>query len=131
MPMPTFTPCLMFVREQHGRADEAMEMNISHFPDSRIIELESYGPGEDEPEGTIKQARFSLNGQEFRAMDSAREHRFTFTPALSIFVQCETDDEINPPGLRCFGASGGRGAVLAVVEVVAVRRSAHMQKAAT
>jgi predicted 3-demethylubiquinone-9 3-methyltransferase (glyoxalase superfamily) len=36
-----------------------------------------------------------LDGQEFMALDSGRQHNFTFTPALSIFVQCETESEVD------------------------------------
>ena len=42
----------------------------------------------------MKQGRFSLDGQEFMAFDSALKHDFTFTPAMSIFVECESEEEI-------------------------------------
>ena len=50
---------------------------------------------EEEPEGTVKRARFSLKGQEFMAIDSNREHEFIFTPAISFFINCETQEEID------------------------------------
>jgi predicted 3-demethylubiquinone-9 3-methyltransferase (glyoxalase superfamily) len=43
----------------------------------------------------VKQGRFSLDGQEFIAFDSALKHDFTFTPAISIFVECESEEEID------------------------------------
>jgi predicted 3-demethylubiquinone-9 3-methyltransferase (glyoxalase superfamily) len=43
----------------------------------------------------VKHALFILNGQDFMAIESGREHPFTFTPAMSLFVQCETEDEID------------------------------------
>jgi predicted 3-demethylubiquinone-9 3-methyltransferase (glyoxalase superfamily) len=89
------TPFLMFVREQHGKAEEAMNLYISLFKNSSIVNIERYGPGGDEPEGTVTHATFSLTGQEFMAMDSNREHHFTFTPAISFFVNCETQQEID------------------------------------
>jgi predicted 3-demethylubiquinone-9 3-methyltransferase (glyoxalase superfamily) len=89
------TPFLMYVGEQHGKAEEAMNLYISLFKNSRIDNIVRYGPGEEEPEGTVTHAVFSLNGQEFMAMDSSREHAFTFTPAISLFVNCETQEEVD------------------------------------
>src|SRR6266540_1658711 len=89
------TPFLMFAGKQHGRAKEAINFYVSLFEDSRVIEIEPYGAGEGEAEGTVKHATFSLNGQEFMAMDSGREHSFTFTEAISLFVRTETQEEID------------------------------------
>jgi predicted 3-demethylubiquinone-9 3-methyltransferase (glyoxalase superfamily) len=86
---------LMFVGEQHGKAEEAIEFYVSLFKDSRIITMERYGPGKEETEGTVKQATFSLNGQTFMAIDGGLEHSFTFTPAMSLFVQCETEEKVD------------------------------------
>jgi predicted 3-demethylubiquinone-9 3-methyltransferase (glyoxalase superfamily) len=91
----TITPFLMFVGEQHGKAEEAMSFHISLFKNSSITRIERYGAGEAEAEGTVKHARFALNGQQFMAMDSGRKHPFTFTPAISFFVSCETQKEID------------------------------------
>jgi predicted 3-demethylubiquinone-9 3-methyltransferase (glyoxalase superfamily) len=88
-------PFLMFVGEQHGKAQEAINFYTSLFENSNIIMVAPYGAGQDEPEGTISHAMFSLNGQEFMAMDSRREHAFTFTPAISFFVNCETQEEVD------------------------------------
>src|SRR5215212_5772146 len=66
---------LMFVGDQHGRAEEAMNLYVSLFEDARILEVERYGPGEEEREGTLKRATFSLAGREFGASDSGRQHR--------------------------------------------------------
>jgi predicted 3-demethylubiquinone-9 3-methyltransferase (glyoxalase superfamily) len=89
------TPFLMFVGKQHGKVGEAINFYISLFSDSSIHEIERYGKGEEEPEGTVKHATFSLNGQEFMAMDSNREHTFTFTEVTSLFVSCETQEEVD------------------------------------
>jgi predicted 3-demethylubiquinone-9 3-methyltransferase (glyoxalase superfamily) len=91
----TITPFLMFVGEQHGKAEEAMSFYISLFENSSVTRIERYGAGEAEAEGTVKHAKFALNGQRFMAMDSGREHPFTFTPAISFFVSCDTQEEIN------------------------------------
>lgn len=89
------TPFLMFVGAQHGKAEAAMNLYTSLFENSSIVTIERYGPTDDEPEGTVKQAIFSLNGQEFMAIDSSFDHQFTFTPAISFFVNCETQDEVD------------------------------------
>ncbi len=89
------TPFLMFVGKQHGQAEAAMKFYTSLFKNSSIIQIDRYGKGEEEPEGTVKHATFSLNGQEFMAIDSNREHPFTFTEAISLFVNCETQAEVD------------------------------------
>lgn len=91
----TITPFLMFVGEQYGKAEEAMSFYISLFKNSSVTRIERYGAGEAEAEGTVKHAKFALNGQQFMAMDSGRQHPFTFTPAISFFVSCDTQEEIN------------------------------------
>lgn len=93
--MQSLATCLMFVGEQHGKADEAMNLYVSLFEDSRIDDVERYGAGEEGPEGTVKRATFSLGGREFIAMDSSGEHRFTFTPAVSIVVTCNREEELD------------------------------------
>jgi predicted 3-demethylubiquinone-9 3-methyltransferase (glyoxalase superfamily) len=106
--MPSFIPCLMFVGEQHARAEEAMAFYVALFPNSRIEHLERYGPGDDEPHGTVKQASFVLDGQPFVAMDSHLPHPFTFTPAVSLRVMCGTEAETD----RTFAALADGGTVL-------------------
>ena len=91
-----FTPFLLFVGQQCGRAEEAIEFYTSIFKNSHINHIERYGAGvAPDAEGTVKHASFSLDGQEFMALDSALGHQFTFTPAVSIFVRCKTEAEID------------------------------------
>lgn len=92
--MKSITTCLMFVGDQAGKAEQAMGLYTSLFHNSDVISVDRYGPGEDEPEGLIKLARFTLNGVALLAMDSSLEHRFSFTPAMSLFVECDSDAEI-------------------------------------
>jgi predicted 3-demethylubiquinone-9 3-methyltransferase (glyoxalase superfamily) len=89
------TPFLMFVGEQHGKAEEAMNLYMSLFERSRIVSFERYDEGEEAPEGTVKHAAFLLDGQEFMAIDSNYDHQFTFTPAISFFVNCETQEDVD------------------------------------
>jgi len=93
--MQKTTTFFMFVGEQFGKAEEAIHFYVSLFKNSRIINIARYGAGEQGTEGAISHAVFTLNGQEYMAMESNLEHQFTFTPAVSIFVNCETDEEID------------------------------------
>lgn len=78
-----------------GVAKEAMHFYVSLFPDSKILEIEQYGPGEQGAEGSIKQATFTIGGQAFICIDSPVKHDFTFTPSTSIFVECEDESELH------------------------------------
>ncbi len=87
-------PCLMFAGAQHRKAEEAIRFYISVFRHSDIIQLERYKPGEG-PEGAVVHARFTINGQEFIAMDSHMELSMDFNPAISLVVNCETQEEVD------------------------------------
>jgi predicted 3-demethylubiquinone-9 3-methyltransferase (glyoxalase superfamily) len=101
-------PFLMFCGRQHGQAEEAVGWYCSLFPDSRILSLERYGPGDEQPEGTVRLASFELGGKPMMAIDSAGPHAFTFTPAISIWVECSSATEIE----RLSGALGQDGTAL-------------------
>lgn len=92
--MKSITTCLMFVGEQAGKAEEAIKLYTSLFASSDIIDIERYRAGEHEPEGSVKLARFVINGAEFRAMDSHFDHQFSFTPSMSLFIECECAQEM-------------------------------------
>jgi predicted 3-demethylubiquinone-9 3-methyltransferase (glyoxalase superfamily) len=94
-PKAGITPLLMFCGAAQGKAEEAMRSYVSVFKDSRIEQVERYAAGEGGSEGQIKHARFSLGGSEFMAMDSGVEQPFTFTPAISFFVNCEVQEEVD------------------------------------
>jgi predicted 3-demethylubiquinone-9 3-methyltransferase (glyoxalase superfamily) len=96
----------MFVGDVCGKAEEAVHFYAAvfeHAPaptaeraNSQASILARYGRGEEpDREGTVKYASFSLLGQEFGAMDSAREHKFAFNEAISFMVRCETQQEID------------------------------------
>ena len=87
-------PCLMFAGNQHKKAEEAINFYISVFPNSKIIQLERYKAGQG-PEGAIVHSKFALNGQEFIAMDSHQELPYNFNPAVSMVVDCETQEDID------------------------------------
>jgi uncharacterized glyoxalase superfamily protein PhnB len=77
-----------------GRAEEAMHSYVAVIPGSEIIDIVRYGPGQAGAEGSVMKAAFSIGGQRVLCTDSVVQHRFTFTPAMSFFVTCETDAEI-------------------------------------
>ncbi|MCC5883889.1 MAG: VOC family protein [Halomonas sp.] len=83
------TPQLMF----EGNAEQAMRFYVSLFDDAEIIRLELYGPEEPGREGSVKQAEFTLAGRRYTCIDSHISHPFTFTPSMSLFVECENREE--------------------------------------
>ena len=84
----------MFTGEQHKKAEEAINFYTSIFKNSKIIQLERYKSGEG-PEGAIVHSKFTLNGQEFTAMDSHMPLPYNFNPAVSMVVNCETQEGID------------------------------------
>lgn len=89
------SPCLMFVGNQHGKAEEAMKFYTSQFRNSGINRIERYEKGDNDQEGTIKHAAFTLQGHMFLAMDSGLPHAFNFTPAISFTIYCESQKEVD------------------------------------
>jgi len=89
-------PTLMFVGEQCGNAESAVALYTAIFGDSAVGEIMRYGKDEEpDEEGTVKHAGFTLEGQQFAAMDSAHEHNFSFNEAISFMVQCGNQKEID------------------------------------
>lgn len=97
------SPFFMFVGEQYGKAEEAMHFYTTLFDHSKVDHIE---PGQDE---TVRQARFTLDGQSFMAIDSNGPHRFTFNEAFSLLVNCESQDELDSLWLQlCDGGEPGQ-----------------------
>lgn len=85
------SPFLMF----EGNAEAAINFYTSLFPGGSVDEMARYGAGEPGPEGTVKIARFTIASQTFFVSDSFVKHGFSFTPALSLFIECESEAEID------------------------------------
>jgi predicted 3-demethylubiquinone-9 3-methyltransferase (glyoxalase superfamily) len=85
------TPFLMF----EGAAEEASRLYTSVFPRSEIRRLERWGPGEPGAEGSVKRADITVAGRELICFNSPIKHAFTFTPSLSLFVECESETELD------------------------------------
>jgi predicted 3-demethylubiquinone-9 3-methyltransferase (glyoxalase superfamily) len=77
-----------------GVAEKAMNFYVSLFRGSEIKRIERYGPGELGAEGTVKRADFKLAGHDLICIDSPAKHNFTFTPSVSLFVECESEAEL-------------------------------------
>src|SRR5688572_20753046 len=71
----------------NGNAEEAMNFYVSIFRNSKVV---STMPG---PGGTTMGGTFQLEGQEFMALNGGPQ--YTFTPAISLFVNCETQEEVD------------------------------------
>ncbi len=87
--MQKITPFLWF----EDKAEEAMKFYTSIFKNSKIGRITRYGQGGPGPKGTVMSCTFQLEGQEFMALNGGP--RFTFSPAISFFVNCETQEEVD------------------------------------
>lgn len=87
--MQKITPFLWF----DGRAEEAATFYTSLFNNSKIGKVTRYGEGAPAPKGTAMSVEFQLDGQEFIALNGGP--MFKFSPAVSFFVKCETQPEID------------------------------------
>jgi predicted 3-demethylubiquinone-9 3-methyltransferase (glyoxalase superfamily) len=90
-PMQKIKTFLMF----EGRCEEAMNFYVSLFPDATVTSIRRYGKEGPGAEGSVMQAAFTVAGQTFMCVDSWVKHGFTFTPAMSLFVDCGNEAEID------------------------------------
>lgn len=97
----TVRPFLMF----QGGAEAAINFYRSVFPELEVVSIAHYGPEGPGAEGSVMQAAFTIAGQTIMCVDSPMKHAFTFTPSFSLFVDCESDAEIE--GLAAALADGG------------------------
>lgn len=91
--MQTITPFLWF----DDKAEEAVNFYVSIFKNSKVGSISRYGEGgaggSGRPKGTVMTIVFQLDGQEFVALNGGPQ--FTFSPAISFVVNCETQEEID------------------------------------
>ena len=87
--MQKITPFLWF----DGKAEEAAIFYTSIFKNSKIKNIARYGDAGPGPKGTVMSTTFELEGQDFIALNGGPH--FTFTPAISFFVSCETQQEVD------------------------------------
>ena len=88
--MQKISPFLWF----DGNAEEAVNFYVSVFKkDSKILNISRYGEAGPGPKGSVMSATFQLHGQEFIALNGGPH--FKFTPAISFFVHCQTQEEVD------------------------------------
>ncbi|MFJ2989531.1 VOC family protein [Collimonas sp. NPDC087041] len=87
--MQKITPFLWF----DGKAEEAMNFYTAIFKKSKVGNVMRYGDAGPGPKGAVMSATFELEGQEFIALNGGPQ--FSFTPAISFFVNCETQEEVD------------------------------------
>jgi len=83
-----------FLTFLENNAEEAMNFYIGLFDNSKIIEVQHHGKDGLAKEGTVMIARFELNGKQLICSDSYVKHAWTFSPAISLYVECRTGDEL-------------------------------------
>lgn len=83
-----------FLTFQKNDAEQAMNLYVSLFDNSKIIQIQRWEKEGHGKEGTIKLAIFELNGQRFMCSDSPPMHDWDFTPAVSNFVECKDEEEL-------------------------------------
>lgn len=74
-------------------AEAAMNFYVSIFKTSKILDVARYGEGGPGPKGTVMCGTFQLEGQQFMALNGGPQ--FKFTEAISLFVSCETQEEVD------------------------------------
>jgi predicted 3-demethylubiquinone-9 3-methyltransferase (glyoxalase superfamily) len=75
------------------KAEEAANFYVSLFKNSKIETISHYGEGSPRPKGTVLTVTFQLDGQQFMALNGGPH--YTFTPAISLLVNCETQEEVD------------------------------------
>jgi predicted 3-demethylubiquinone-9 3-methyltransferase (glyoxalase superfamily) len=98
--MQKITPFLWF----DSKAEEAMNFYVSVFKNSKVVGVSRYGDAGPGPKGSVMTATFELEGQRFIALNGGPT--FSFTPAISLFVNCETQQEVDDLWAKL--SAGGR-----------------------
>lgn len=101
---PRVTPFLAFF----GNAEKAMNHYVGLIENSEIVSVEHFGPGDVGKEGTVKIAEFTLNGQRIMCNDIPGKHNWTFTPAVSLYVESSKEEAL----AKYFEALSKEGKVL-------------------
>jgi predicted 3-demethylubiquinone-9 3-methyltransferase (glyoxalase superfamily) len=78
-----------------GNCEQAMNFYVSLFRDAAVGSIRRYGAEGPGTEGSVMRATFAIQGQTFMCIDSPIKHDFAFTPAMSLFVDCIDEAEID------------------------------------
>jgi predicted 3-demethylubiquinone-9 3-methyltransferase (glyoxalase superfamily) len=76
-----------------NQAEEAANFYVSLFKNSKLTSVHRYGEAGPGPKGSVMMVNFELEGQQFMALNGGPN--FKFTPAISLFVNCETQEEVD------------------------------------
>ena len=87
--MQKITPFLWF----NDNAEDAMNFYVSIFKNSKVGSVTRYGDAGPGPKGQAMSVTFELEGQQFMALNGGP--LFSFTPAISLYVSCETQHEVD------------------------------------
>ena len=89
------SPVLMFTGEHNGKVQQAIHYYTSIFEGSSIKGILKYSGEDNDTEGNVKHAQFTLGEQVFMSMDSSQMHQSGFNEAISFVVECDTQNEID------------------------------------
>ena len=87
--MQTITPCLFF----DGKAEDAVNFYKSVFKNAKVGHISRYGDNMPMPKGSVMTAELEIGGQKFLALNGPP--MFTFSPAISFMVNCDTQQDID------------------------------------
>jgi predicted 3-demethylubiquinone-9 3-methyltransferase (glyoxalase superfamily) len=102
MVMQKITTFLTF----NNQAEEAVNLYVSVFKNSKITNVSRYGEGSPGPAGSVMSINFILEGQEFMALNGGPH--FTFTDGISLYIDCQTQAEVDELWEK-LSAGGGKG----------------------
>lgn len=91
----TVVPTLMFIGNNNGKAEEAIDYYTSVFANSQKRGISRYTGSEGENEGNIQHAEFIINNYLLMIMDSSYPHAFEFTGGVSLVVECKNQEEVD------------------------------------
>lgn len=97
-----------FLTFQDNNAENAMDFYVGLFDNSSILTVKRWEKGAPGEEGRIMHATFDLNGSLFMCSDSPPIHEWGFTPAVSNYIECENESELE----RLFTALSENGKVM-------------------
>jgi predicted 3-demethylubiquinone-9 3-methyltransferase (glyoxalase superfamily) len=98
--MQKITPCLWF----DSQAEQAAKFYVSIFKNSKMGAITRYGEGMPRPKGSVMTVWFTLDGQDFMALNGGPE--FKFTPAISLMAMCKTQAEIDRTWTKLLAGGG-------------------------
>ncbi|MBZ5667683.1 MAG: VOC family protein [Acidobacteriia bacterium] len=98
--MQKITPFLWF----DGKAEEAANFYVSIFKNSKILNIARFGEAGPGPKGSTMVVSFQIEGQKFSALNGGPQ--YTFSPAISFLVDCETQAEVDELWTKLTAAGG-------------------------